>query len=208
MSNLVDDFFLLTVDPRSSRLRGSRRARNCGLNGAILSELILGGHAVVSAGNLVVRGSSATGDDLLDEALATMAGSDRPRNAGHWLSHPLVADLELRVARRAAARRVISLSQHTAVIRSSLRCRLQRPLVRLRLLSHLIDSLFTSGGGDIGSATLLLLLKATGTSAKLVAPSRRAAVDERLERLSRRPNSVSLVIDAVTAALSAAAGGA
>jgi hypothetical protein len=176
------------------------------LQGALLAELMLRSRLGVDGRNLVVLDGSSTGDDLLDGVLAMVATAQRPRHVGYWVSHRLVVGLERRVAERAATRRVIRLRERTVLGRSVLRYRLERPLVRLWLLNHLIDSLFTSGGGDIRSRTLLGLLHAAGATSGLVAPPRRRSVTERLDRLSRRPGPAAEVIKAVAAARAAAVG--
>jgi hypothetical protein len=58
---------------------------NYGLAAAILAELALLGKVQADRKRLAVADAAPTGDELLDEALATIAASPKPRKLSHWI---------------------------------------------------------------------------------------------------------------------------
>jgi hypothetical protein len=80
---IAEDLLLLLTDDDTGRLAASATLVDIALGGALLVELALGGHVDtagpderVHRGRLIVRDAAPTGDDVLDDALATLAGKE------------------------------------------------------------------------------------------------------------------------------------
>jgi hypothetical protein len=123
---VAEDLLLLLTDDDTGKLAAPANAVDVALGGALLIELALLGRVDVAGpgeavreGRLVVRDARATGDDVLDEALATVGGTEgkTPRSVvtrlGIGLRDRLYARLGARGVVREEERRVLGvLARH------------------------------------------------------------------------------------------------
>jgi len=83
--NLAEEFTLLAYENDGTPLTDGTHLDN-GLGGALLLELALAERVDVVDRRVVVLDATPTGDRLVDEALAGIAGAERARKAGHWVT--------------------------------------------------------------------------------------------------------------------------
>lgn len=83
--SLAEEFTLLAYDDDGTPLTDGIRM-NSGLGGALLLELALAGRVDVVDKKVVVLDPSPTGDPLVDDALGRIAGEEKGRRPGHWVS--------------------------------------------------------------------------------------------------------------------------
>lgn len=83
--NLVEEFTLLAYGDDGTPLTDGTHLDH-GLGGGLLLELALSGRVDVEDKRVVVLDPSPTGDPLVDAALARIAGEEKPRRPGHWVS--------------------------------------------------------------------------------------------------------------------------
>jgi hypothetical protein len=83
--NLVEEFTLLAYDDDGTPLTDGTHLDH-GLGGGLLLELALSGRVDVEDKRVVVLDPSPIGDPLVDAALARIAGEEKPRRPGHWVS--------------------------------------------------------------------------------------------------------------------------
>jgi len=103
MLKLYEDLFLLSINDATGELIGATQSYlPYGLAGAILAELALQRKVQVADKRLTVTDASPTGDGLLDDALAAIAQSTKPRKLTHWINAISGNKLQKRVAQRLA----------------------------------------------------------------------------------------------------------
>ncbi len=101
MDELCDDLLLLGVRPDGTlALPGNLRF---GVSGAELVRLAAARRVDIERGRIVVLDTTPTGDELLDAALASMAGGRRGPSAKAWVAHHRPGLVHLYLARAAAA---------------------------------------------------------------------------------------------------------
>ena len=99
---VADDLFLMAHDEVSGRPYLSPRAAGLGLAGGLLAELVLGGHAGVGDGGIVLAGRAVPADGLARAVLDAVAGQARRYGLREWLAFLARAserDVGLRLAR-------------------------------------------------------------------------------------------------------------
>lgn len=112
MLKLYEELFLLAINDATGKLAGSAAAYlPYGLAGAILAELALAGKVRVSDKRLAAADASPTGDELLDEVLAAVAGARKPRKLASWVEALGSQKLLKRVAARLAAANVLRIEK-------------------------------------------------------------------------------------------------
>lgn len=83
---LAEELLLLVLDDTEGTVPlAATQALPYGLAGATLMELTLRGSLASDGKHLVVVDATPSGDALLDQALATIAGAKRPRESAHWV---------------------------------------------------------------------------------------------------------------------------
>jgi hypothetical protein len=82
----VEELVLLGLDDRTGALLPTPvMGFNYALAGAVIADLALAGRIDTDLQQLTVIRAEPTGDALLDNALATIAGSPQPKSVSHWL---------------------------------------------------------------------------------------------------------------------------
>jgi hypothetical protein len=82
--NLAEELLLLAYDD-GGRIQAGGAALDVGLAGGLLLELILAGRIDMDRGRVVVVDPAATGDPVVDHALAGMTADDRARTPQDWV---------------------------------------------------------------------------------------------------------------------------
>jgi hypothetical protein len=85
MDELCDDLLLLAVRPDGTLALPAHL--RFGMSGAELVRLAAARRVDIQRGRIVVLDTTPTGDELLDAALASMAGGSRGRSAKTWVAH-------------------------------------------------------------------------------------------------------------------------
>lgn len=87
MLSLYDELFLLSIDDAKGTIAAhAHDILDYGLAGAVLAALALEGKLMVMEEDLAVADATPSGNGILDGALETIASSDRPRRATHWIN--------------------------------------------------------------------------------------------------------------------------
>lgn len=87
MLSIYDELFLLAVDDAKETIASHAHGiLDYGLAGAVLAGLALEGKLTVVEDRLSVVDATPSGNGILDGALETIASSDRPRKATHWVN--------------------------------------------------------------------------------------------------------------------------
>jgi hypothetical protein len=108
MLKLYEELFLLSINDAKGELVGASSSYlPYGLAGAILAELALQGKVQLADNRLAVLDAHPTGDELLDDALAAIAASDKPRKLTHWINVASGNKLQKRVVQRLVAQNAI-----------------------------------------------------------------------------------------------------
>jgi hypothetical protein len=112
MLKLYEELFLISINDATGQVAGVAASYlPYGLAGALLVELALLGKVQADGKRLAVLDPTPTGDELLDEALATVAASAKPRKLAHWINALGSGKLHKRVARGLAARNVLRIEE-------------------------------------------------------------------------------------------------
>jgi Golgi phosphoprotein 3 len=86
--SLGEALYLLALDDtRGTVGMNASSALPYGLAGAALLDLALRGRLTFAGKNVVVSDATPTGDDILDDALTAISGSQKQRSAEYWITH-------------------------------------------------------------------------------------------------------------------------
>jgi hypothetical protein len=107
--NLAEEFTLLAYADDGTPVTDGTHLDN-GLGGAFLLELALAGRIDVRDKRVIVVDTNPTGDELVDEALARIAGDAKGRKPGYWVSK-LAIDARPRVLGRLVAANVLTMEK-------------------------------------------------------------------------------------------------
>lgn len=110
MLKLYEEMFLLSINDAKGELVGAAASyMNYGLAAAILAELALLGKVQADRKRLTAIDTTPTGDELLDEALATIAASPKPRKPARWIGALASGKLQQRVVQGLVASNVLQI---------------------------------------------------------------------------------------------------
>jgi Golgi phosphoprotein 3 len=112
MLSLNEKFFLITIDDDKGKVTlSASTVISYGLAGAFLAELTLEGKLCLEDEKLVVLDGTPTGDEIMDDVLAIIAESDKPRKPIRWIKTLSGKKLPRRVAKRLAAKNIIQIEK-------------------------------------------------------------------------------------------------
>lgn len=182
--------------------KGTTRARlslSYAIAGAQLAELVIAGRIAVGGDEVVVADRSATGDRNLDELLAKIAGSDRPRKLGHWVMKRRSAGLDVYARRLVAAgvlrgesRRLLGIVPRTVF-----------PIVdagtREQALAEIRTALADPSAPRPRTAALIALVHVTGDAQRLIDDREQRSRAKQIASEDVVARAVQLAIDAVNA---------
>ena len=115
MLTLPEELMLLALDDeKGSVLSTCSIALPYGLAGAVVMELGRRKRIEMEGEHLKAGDASSTGDEILDEALANLAGAEKPHKARYWIGLPekLVRGLQDRLLRRLVEKGVLKKEEH------------------------------------------------------------------------------------------------
>jgi hypothetical protein len=108
---VAGDLWLLAHDDVTGRPFLQRRALGLGLAGALLAELVIGGHLAVRAGEFRIVSAVPPGDGLAAHVLGVLAGERERHPVADWLTFLAVTapgQVALRLARAGYLTRAVS----------------------------------------------------------------------------------------------------
>lgn len=108
---LAEELLLLAYDRRGKR-RIEPVELDCGVGGALLSELRLGGLIRLDGETVVVTGTGAHGDPVLDDLQASVAASPRRRTPEEWVTRLRATGHQERLLTRMAERGQVAVDRH------------------------------------------------------------------------------------------------
>ena len=82
---LADELFLVMLDDRSGQLRRHHRSAGIGLAGALLAELVIGGHITVTNAQVHISGSALPVDPLAKRTLGAILANQAATGIRTWL---------------------------------------------------------------------------------------------------------------------------
>ncbi|MCO6005876.1 GPP34 family phosphoprotein [Actinoallomurus purpureus] len=108
---LAEELLLLAYDLRG-KCRIGPVELDCGVGGAMLSELTLAGRLRLDDTALAVTDTEPVGDPILDALLADVAGSPRSRTPQEWVTRLRATDHQQRLLARLADRGQVAVDRH------------------------------------------------------------------------------------------------
>lgn len=212
---LGEELLLLAVDDERGTMSAAAAATiGYGLAGALLLDLTLAGRLTTAGQTLVVADATPTGDDLLDDALARIAGARRGRDARHWVGDlsRAVPHLKARLLDRLIRRGILRRDEHRILALFSAPHYPAMDLTTEWQLRHGIRTVVLDGETpDARTAMLLSLVRACNLADAIFTRDERKAARRRLEEIARGETIGTAVVDgvagmeaAVTAAVIAA----
>lgn len=206
---IAEDLLLLLTDDDTGKLQVDGTALDHGLAGAVLLELAMAGAVAVAEaeddvkrGRLVLRGSGASGDAVLDEALTRLQRKvgKRPQDAVQSLTKGLRRTLYDRLAQRGIVR-----AEEDKVL--GLFPRTRWPAVDSAQERHtqgqIYDALVHGVGADDRTSALIALLSAVDAVTKVVAPQDAAISKQELKSRAKTIASASWASQAVRKSIEA-----
>ena len=112
MLSLYEEFFLISIDDDKGTVAlCASTVISYGLVGAILAELTLQGKLCLEDERLIVLDGTPTGEEIMDDILATIAESDKPHKPIRWIRLMSGKKLSKRVADKLAAKHIIQIEE-------------------------------------------------------------------------------------------------
>lgn len=108
---LAEELLLLAYDLRGKRRTGPVEL-DCGVGGALLADLRLGGLIRLDGAAVVATGTGAHGDAVLDDLLASIATSPRRRTPKEWVTRLRAIGYQERLLARLAERGQVTVDRH------------------------------------------------------------------------------------------------
>ena len=183
--NLPESLLLLAIDDDTGEISSQMRSADFGTAGAVLLELFIAGKLQIVDGHVRIIDSTMTGDPLLDDAVALIRASDKPRDAKHWVKKLADAKIMNQVLDQLIARDIVRSEEHRLlwiipVNRFPAENREPEDDLRAKLRSIVIDN----QPPDVHSAALIGLLKATDLTGAVFSKSERKDYRERIDGIA------------------------
>jgi hypothetical protein len=202
---VAEELLLLVLDSERGRIRGGW-SYDGSLAGALLLDLAEAGRLVERDGALVTTGAGALATTVLTDAYTEIEGSERPRDAGHWIGRlpKALRPLRGRVAQSLVERGVLGEERHkTLGVFASTRYPQLDPGPERELRARLRAVLIDGAEPDGHTALLLGLLAPLELVGGLVPREQRKAAKARARELADRSVVGGAVADAQQAAQAA-----
>jgi hypothetical protein len=204
--NLPEEFTLLAYDDDGTPVTDGTHLDN-GLGGALLLELVLAGRVGIQDKRVIVVDASPTGDPLVDEALGRIAGDERGRKPGHWVSkfagqtRPKVLDTLVRqgvlTVEKDKVLGVFPRKKYPAAHGA-------QPVAEAQARQRMQAAVLGTGPVEPRTAALCALVAATGLDRKVFADLDRKQVKARLKEIGEgawAADAVQKTIEEVQAAV-------
>lgn len=202
VDELGDDLLLLAAGP-DQQLSVLAKLR-FGLSGAELARLVAAHRVDVERRRLLVLGGAATGDALLDDALASMSAGRNQPAARAWVARWRSGLVGRYLARLEAAGTVRVERRRVLGFIPSIRWVITDPARAARARDRLNAVATGTGSVDLAEAVLAGLASATGVAACLYPGRAGAAARKRLQEAAQRDPAAATVTQAVSGAIDAA----
>lgn len=205
-----EQLLLLSLDEtRGTVVHSVSQSLDLGLAGAGIMDLTLRGRLRTEGKHLLVADATPTGDDLLDEALAAIGASRRPRDARHWVSslRKAVKHQRRRLVQRLVLRGVLGEEEHRVLgVFASARYPV-RDTGRLRdVQDHVRRSVLGETDVTPATAVLISLASACGALDRLFTREQRREARRRAKEIARGEALGKAVRDTVAAMNAAVVG--
>lgn len=189
MLSLGEELLLLALDDERGTVHGSAAmAMPYALAGALLLELTLAGRLAAEDTALIVRDQTPTGDDLLDAALAVIAGATRTGDARYWVGRldRAVPHLKERLLDQLIVRGILRYDEHRVL---GIIPRAHYPVVDFTTeweMRHRVRAVILDGETpDARTAILLSLVQACQLTDTLFTRDERARARRRLKEIAQ-----------------------
>jgi hypothetical protein len=203
MDELAEDLLLIAVSSDGTLVIPVKL--RFGLAGSELVRLAAAGRVEVVRGAIVIRDSASTGDQLLDEALASMVGGWRKTPAKAWVARHRAGLVERYLSRAEAAGTISAHRRRALGFIPVTRWEVVDTARAAQARARLEAAAASAGALDPGQAALAGLASAIDVT-HFVFPGRAgAAVRKRLREAARREPTAADATAAVAAAGSSAA---
>jgi Golgi phosphoprotein 3 (GPP34) len=181
---LAEDLYLLAHDGATGRPLIEPTRLDPGLGGALLLDLASRGRVAVTDLDIAVTNTAATGEPLLDAALAEIAGCRRRHGPDHWVRH-LARGARHAVRDRLLETGVLRHDDHR-ILRIVPVSRTHEADGRLHhdLVDRLSDAVVRDGAASAETSALALLALAVGLDRHLFPRSDRQAVRSRMTEVA------------------------
>jgi hypothetical protein len=202
---LAEELVLLGTNERGSTESAAWASLDNGIAGARLLELALAGRLELGEkGAIVVADERPTGDELIDEALARIAGSERRRDAKHWVSRLASGRVRKQVLARLDDRGVLAAerSRFLGLVPRTRHVEVD-PGPEREVRERLRDAVLGDAATDARTVALAGLVKACGLTKTVFGREDRKAAERRIKELAE-PDAVSAAVKSVTDATTAA----
>lgn len=190
MLSLAEDVLLLALDPETGKFKTpSESTLHYGIPGALLLQLALSKHIDTDLEVLHVVATEATQDPLLDEVLACLVASPKPRETGFWIRElpRIIPDMRQRIVAGLLEKGVLHVEEGGRVLRFLRKPRytLQdaREITEVRQkLRQLVDS---DELPDAEEAVLIALVDACQLFGEVFAPEELQRLQPRISMLAQ-----------------------
>lgn len=205
-----EQLLLLSLDEtKGTVVHSASQSLDLGLAGAGIMDLTLRGRLRAEGRHLLVADARPTGDDLLDEALAAIGASRRPRDARHWVPalQKAVKRRRRRLEERLVRRGVLGEEEHRVLGLFATARYPVRDTGRLRdVRDHVRRSVMGETDVTPATAVLISLASACGVLDRLFAREERREARRRAREIVRGEALGRAVRDTVAAMNAAVVG--
>ncbi|MCB2211061.1 GPP34 family phosphoprotein [bacterium] len=179
---LHQDFVLLALNPETGQFRGNFQSYACA--GAVVMELAMHGRIAAEGKKVMVAGTAAFGDPIVDRMLEQMNSAKRPKSLRNWVStlgrrskltHEIAQTLETRGIVRSERKRFLGIIPYTTYP-------LVDPGIRERLVTDLRHAALEADIPPVRLSTLAAFGESTGILRHFFNRQERSLVKKRLKK--------------------------
>jgi hypothetical protein len=206
---LPEELVLIGTKESGSLERSAWTSLDYGIAGARLLELALAGRLRLGEKSaMVVHDETPTGDELADEALATIAASERVRDAKHWVGKLTKGAVRKRVLARLDERGVLAAERgrFLGIVPRTRHVEVD-PGPEREIRERLRAAVTDGAAPDARTVALAALVRACDLLGVVFARDERKAAKKRIAELAA-PDEVGSAVKSVTDAATAAVMGA
>lgn len=184
MDTLGEDLVLLSIRPDNGTIATKSRL-GYGVRGSELVRLAASGRVGITGDRIVVLDGQPTGDEQLDAALASLAGSRRPPRPKTWVGHPGSHIVDTYLARLAAAGAIREDRRTLLGFVPALRWRIADTARAVNARTRLDAIAGATGPVDTAQAAFAGLASASGLGQVLYPGWANRKLRQRLERIAK-----------------------
>lgn len=210
METLAEDLLLIALDDDEGTVSWQRSDRlPYALGGALLMDLALQARIRSVDKKIIVHDPSPVGDEILDAALETIRGSNKPHDAKHWVNElGKHKGLKEQLARRLVARGILREQGHTLMwIFHDQRFPTSDPSLEVSIRERIRDVVLSGTEPDERTRLLISLVRACKVTDSLFSKGERKRAEQRVNELvenDRFGDAVGAAISDLTVAVTAA----